>query len=134
MVTLRLVPNEPKYYETIRVLRTHPENQEGFVEQVEVTPEQQISYMEKYEKNYWICLHNNDPVGFVGEIDGDIRFAVNPKLKGRGIGTFMVNELLKHTTDVYAKVLHENVSSQKVFQKCGFKEFKNDEKFIYFQL
>ena len=132
--TVRLIPNEPKYYETIRLLRTHPENQKGFVEQVSITKEQQESYMLKYEKNYWICLHEETPIGFIGEIDGDIRFAVNPRLKGRGVGTYMVQELIKITQDVYAKVLHENTSSQKVFEKCGFKQFKRDENFIYFKL
>ena len=80
MVTtnLKLVENSLVYYEFIRQLRTHPENTKGFLEQVQITEDQQKSYMEKYEKNYWICLSGNTPVVFVGIVDNDIRLAVQP--------------------------------------------------------
>ena len=51
-MNLRLVENNRDYYEVVRSLRTDPENTNGFLEQVQITPEQQIRYMEKYEKNY----------------------------------------------------------------------------------
>ena len=47
---LTLVENNKDYYEVIRLLRTDPNNTSGFLEQVEITPEQQLKYMEKYEK------------------------------------------------------------------------------------
>ena len=52
---LRLVKNEKKYYEFIRILRNHKDNVAGFLEQVQITSEQQSKYMEKYRNNYYIC-------------------------------------------------------------------------------
>jgi RimJ/RimL family protein N-acetyltransferase len=90
--------------------------------------------MEKYEKNYWICLSGNTPVGFVGIVDNDIRLAVQPNTKGLGIGTFMIQELIKNHKDGTAKVLLDNLSSQKVFEKNNFTNYKSDEKFKYYKL
>ena len=131
---LKLVENSLVYYEFIRQLRTHPENTKGFLEQVQITEDQQKSYMEKYEKNYWICLSGNTPVGFVGIVDNDIRLAVQPNTKGLGIGTFMIKELIKNHKDGTAKVLLDNISSQKVFEKNNFTNYKSDEKFKYYKL
>ena len=131
---LKLVENSLIYYEFIRQLRTHPENTKGFLEQVQITEDQQKSYMEKYEKNYWICLSGNTPVGFVGMVDNDIRLAVQPNSKGMGIGTFMIQELIKNHKDGTVKVLLDNLSSQKVFEKNNFTNYKSDEKFKYYKL
>jgi len=131
---LKLVENNKDYYEVIRLLRTDPNNTSGFLEQVEITPEQQLKYMEKYEKNYWICLMNNLPVGFIGVIDTDIRFAVNHNYKNMGIGSFMINEIKNKGIEVTSKVLLNNLPSQKVFEKCGFTLYKKDDKFKYYNL
>jgi RimJ/RimL family protein N-acetyltransferase len=133
-MNLKLVENNKDYYEVIRSLRTHPDNTNGFLEQVEITHEQQIKYMEKYEKNYWICLLNELPVGFVGVVESDIRLAVNPKFKNKGIGTFMINELKKINRNITSKVLLNNTPSQKVFEKCGFTLYNKDDKFKYYKL
>jgi RimJ/RimL family protein N-acetyltransferase len=133
-MNLKLVENNKDYYEVIRSLRTHPDNTNGFLEQVEITPEQQIKYMEKYEKNYWICLLNESPVGFVGVVESDIRLAVDPKFKNKGIGTFMINELKKINSNITSKVLLGNIPSQKVFEKCGFILYEKDDKFKYYKL
>lgn len=135
MVTknLKLVPNEEKFYDFIRILRTHKENISGFLEKVEITVEQQKIYMSKYSKNYMICTENNIPVGFVGSVDNDIRFAVEPSMKNQGIGSFMINEYSKINSGLRAKVLLENFASQKVFEKCGYNLYKIDEIFKYYK-
>jgi RimJ/RimL family protein N-acetyltransferase len=133
-MNLKLVENNKDYYEVIRSLRTHPDNTNGFLEQVEITHEQQIKYMEKYEKNYWICLLNESPVGFVGVVESDIRLAVDPEFKNKGIGTFMINELKKINCNITSKVLLDNTPSQKVFEKCGFTLYEKDDKFKYYKL
>jgi RimJ/RimL family protein N-acetyltransferase len=130
---LKLIKNEQIYYDFIRVLRTHPENTKGFLEQVELTQSQQNDYMSKYSKNYWICLSGDTPVGFIGVVDEDIRLAVEPNFKNKGIGTFMVGEILKINKSVTAKVLLENISSQKTFEKNNFKNYKTDEIFKYYK-
>ena len=37
---LKLVKNEPKFYEFIRILRTDENNVDGFLEKVQITSEQ----------------------------------------------------------------------------------------------
>jgi hypothetical protein len=131
---LRIVNNEEKYYEFIRVLRTHEENTNGFLEQVQITPEQQRKYMDKYKNNYYICIDENEtPLGWVGEVDDDIRLCTDHKYKGNGIGAFMLNEIHKLNPKAHAKVLLNNESSNKLFIKCGFEMYKEDNDFKYYR-
>lgn len=131
---LKIVPNSDEYFEFIRQMRTEPRNLNGFVEKVEITEQQQINYMEKYGDCYEICLSGNTPVGFVGVVDQDIRFAVHPNFHGKGIGTFMIWDLIHKKIDSKAKVKHDNYASMHVFEKCGFKLYNKDENFIYYSL
>jgi RimJ/RimL family protein N-acetyltransferase len=106
----------------------------GFLEQVEITPSQQKKYMEKYSNNYFICLNeNNQPIGWVGEVDRDIRVCTHPDYKGKGIGKFMINELMKTSPTAEAKVLLNNQASINLFKSCGFTEIDKDDKYIYFK-
>jgi len=123
MLRLELVNNENKYYEFISELRTNPLIEEGFTEKVEeISAQQQKDYMKKYAKNYFVCLSAGEPVGYVGEIDGDIRVATHPNYQGLGVGYFMINELMKKSPSAYAKVKIENEASLKLFEKCGFEK------------
>lgn len=131
---MRIVPNSEHYYEFIRELRTHPSNLDGFVEHVEITTEQQIEYMSKYGKDYEICLEKKIPVGFIGVVDNDIRFAVSPEHHGKGIGTYMIWDLIHKKPNSKAKVKHNNLASIKVFERCGFKLYNKDENFLYYSL
>jgi RimJ/RimL family protein N-acetyltransferase len=121
MVEYKFVKNEHKYYDFIRVLRNANHN-EGFVEGCNITEAQQEKYMEKYKENYFLCLHNGNPVGFVGQIEGDIRVAVCPHHFGQGIGQFLINELMKLYPNAYAKIKIDNPQSISAFKKCGFKQ------------
>ena len=76
--------------------------------------------MKKYKDNFFVCLYNNEPVGYIGQIDGDIRVAVYPDQFKRGIGAFMVNELMHIHPECFAKVKVDNKASLKLFEKCGF--------------
>lgn len=129
---MELILNNEKYWEFIRKLRNHPIIQEGFIETVNITPEQQKGYMSKYNDNYYICIKNNVPVGYVGEINNDLRYAVDPDYQGKGIATFMVNKFMKIKPKCYAKVKHLNVSSHKVLLKCGFTQIDEDINFKYY--
>lgn len=130
---LKLVKNSEEFYLFIRDLRTHPLNVSGFLERVEISDSQQFEYMKKHKNEYWICLSGDTPVGFVGVVDEDIRLAVDPNFKNKGIGTFMVGEILKINNIATAKVLLKNVSSQKTFEKNNFKNYKTDEHFKYYK-
>ena len=46
----------------------------------------------------------------------------------------MIKELIKNHKDGTAKVLLDNVPSQKVFEKNNFTNYKSDEKFKYYKL
>jgi len=131
---LKLVQNEPRYWEFIRIVRNDPEMQKGFVEIVNITTEQQINYMNKYGSSYFICLNeNNEPIGFIGEVNDDIRVAVIPEYQKRGVGKFMVGEFMKLKPNSYAKMKFDNTASKKLFESCGFIYISKDDKFYYYQ-
>lgn len=129
---MKLVPNTKKYWEFIRQLRFHPENISGFVVSEEVSSDQQERYMQKYNDNYFVCLDENEtPVGFIGEVDNDIRLAVDPDHKNKGIGKYMLGEFMNTHPFATAKVLSDNIASLKTFYSCGFISHKFDGKFFY---
>ena len=121
-MTFEFVDNNESYYEFIRLLRTNPATIEGFVENVQITPEQQKAYMAQYGKNYYVCLVDGVPAGFIGSIENDIRIATLPKYQRKGVGSFMVKELLKRHPDAYAKIKVDNEISLNFFRKLGFKQ------------
>ena len=122
MADLKLVNNSPKYWEFIRELRNLDGVREGFISQEEISPIQQADYMLQYNNHFWICLDNQKPVGYVGIIENDIRVATHPSAQGRGIGSFMINEIMKHNPNAVAKVKLDNEASLKLFEKCGFEK------------
>ena len=122
MGKLKLVKNDPKYWEFIRKLRNMDGVRQGFVQQNEIDSIEQARYMLKYNSNFWICLDNKTPAGYVGIIDNDIRVATHPDFQGQGIGTFMIVEVMKINPLAYAKVKLENEASIKLFERCGFKK------------
>jgi hypothetical protein len=130
---LKLLPNEKKYWEYIRQLRTCKENIDGFVEQINITETDQINYMSKHNDKYYICVSNGTPVGFIGVVDNDIRLATDPNHKGKGIGSFMVSEIVKIYPEAVAKVKLDNNSSTMLFKSLKFTEFKIDKQFRYFK-
>lgn len=134
MELLRLVENDEKFFMFIRDLRIHPLNTDGFLEQVKITESQQFEYMNKHKDDYWVCLSGDTPVGFVGVVESDIRLAVLPSMKRFGVGTFMIKELLKKQKNIYAKVLLNNIASQRLFEKNNFINYKTDELFRYYRL
>ena len=117
---LRLVGNERKYFEFIRVLRNDESIKVGFINQEEITSEQHELYMLNYHASYFICLMDNEPVGYVGVIENDIRIAVLTEYHNLGIGKFMVSEILKRYPSSTAKVKVTNIPSQKLFEGLGF--------------
>lgn len=130
---MELVNNEEKYYEFIRELRTHEDNTAGFLEQVDITPEQQVAYMANHSDEYYIALEGDVPVGWVGSVEDDIRICTHPDHKGKGVGKFMLNALMEIHPTAHAKVLWENVASQNLFLSCGFMPYSKDKQFIYYR-
>lgn len=130
---IELVKNEPKYWEYIRVLRTCKENTDGFIEQVQITKQEQKNYMLKHGDSYYICLYNSKPVGFVGVVNNDIRIATDPLHKKQGIGKFMLKKISELYPNATAKVKLDNINSINLFLSCNYKDFKIDNQFRHFK-
>jgi len=130
---MKLVKNIPEYWEFIREVRNNYIIQKGFVEEVYITTRQQIEYMGRYNDCYYICLHKKDPIGFIGEINGDIRLAVIVEYQRLGVGRFMLNEFMKLRPNSCAKIKLNNIASIKLFESCGFIYQGKDEQFYYFK-
>ena len=119
---MELVLNESKYWDFIRELRNTEGIKEGFINQAHITPEMHNDFMKKWGDNFYVCIIDTKPAGYVGVIDNDIRVATHPYFQGVGVGTFMINEIMKLFPDAFAKVKLENEASIRLFKKCGFKE------------
>jgi RimJ/RimL family protein N-acetyltransferase len=119
-MNLKLVKNNPDFYEFIRELRFHDENISGFLNQTKISKEDQINYMEKYGDLYYVALFDEKPVGFVGVIDDDIRVATHPNFKKKGVGKFMITEIMNIFPNAFAKIKNDNLASTKLFESCGF--------------
>ena len=119
-MNLEFKKNKKKYWEFIRLLRSDKRVQSGFIEQSTVTRKEQETYMNKYNNNYYVCLCDNVPCGFIGEIDGDIRLCTNPEYQGKGIGSFMIREITKIRPNIFAKIKLDNISSLRAFEKAGY--------------
>ena len=130
---LKLLKNSPRYYEFIRLLRTHEDNSSGFEEQVQISQSDQIEYMKKYENHYYICILDDTPVGFIGAVNNDLRLATDPKYKRRGVGKFMLESFIDLEPKCLSKVLRSNQPSNNLFKKSGFTQYKSDDKFNYYR-
>lgn len=115
-----LVKNNYMYWEFIRKLRNLEGVREGFIQQDHITRQMQQEYMTKYSEYFYICLCDDIPAGYVGVINNDIRVATHPDFQGRGVGTYMITEIMKKNPQASAKVKIENEASLRLFEKCGF--------------
>ena len=117
----KIVHNHEKYHEFMRLLRNDSRVKKGFIEQKKVTKDQQKKYMKKFGKNYFICLINEKPAGYIGVIENDIRVATHPDFQGKGVALFMAKFIKKKFKNAQAKIKVENTASLKLFKKAGFK-------------
>ena len=95
---------------------------EGFIDQETIQVKDHYKYMQSYCKDYYIALEDGEPVGWVGEINKDIRVATHPSHQKKGIAKFMINELIKIRPNSFAKVKLDNEASIRLFESCGFKK------------
>ena len=120
---LELVLCTKEYWEFVRSLRMDPINQEGFFTVANITSEQQLNFMTHNWSKYKICLADREPAGYVGLLQGhEITYCVHPNFHGNGIGTFMIEEFSRPFGDIDAYVKVDNIASQKVFEKLGWKK------------
>ena len=118
---LSLVACTSEYWEYVRLLRLNPKVMDGFIQTLDISAEQQLTYMEKYSSCYRIALLDSIPCGYVGVIDDDIRVCTDPAFQGKGIGKFMISEIKNIWPDASAKIKVTNEASLKLFRACGYK-------------
>jgi RimJ/RimL family protein N-acetyltransferase len=121
---MKLIQCNSSYWEFIRNLRNDKHNIEGFINKTYITEQDQINYMKKYNDYYYVCIdEDNTPLGFIGEIDNDIRICVDHLLKNKGVGKFMLREFLniKNNKQIFAKIKINNTASHQLFISMGFK-------------
>jgi RimJ/RimL family protein N-acetyltransferase len=126
---MKLVENSMKHWTFIRELRNDPRVKTGFINQRHIGNGEHAEHMWEYGGCYYVCLGEYDEeddwypqLGYCGVIEGDIRVAVSPEHQGKGVGAFMINELMKLHPDAFAKVKIDNAASLALFEKCGFKK------------
>ena len=120
-MNLSMVPLGFEHYEFVRGVRNDIRVKAGFIIQDEISIEEHLEYMSANNKSYFVCLRGSIPVGYVGVVDNDIRVATAPDEVKAGVGEFMVNFIAEKFPDALAKVKLENIASQKLFEKCGYK-------------
>ena len=118
---LILVECEQQHWEFVRLLRLNERVLDGFIEKLDITPEQQEIYMSNYSNCFRIVLFNGRPAGYFGVIDDDIRVCVHPDFQRKGVGKFLVQECSKIWPNAFAKIKITNESSRKLFESCGYK-------------
>jgi GNAT superfamily N-acetyltransferase len=116
---MRLVACTPEFWEFVRKLRTDPRTSPGFIEQAEITPEQQQKYMAAHWQEFFIALIENEPAGFVGCVNGEIRTCTHPDFQKRGVGVFMMREIIKLFPRSVSKVKMENTASRRMCEAAG---------------
>jgi ribosomal protein S18 acetylase RimI-like enzyme len=76
--------------------------------------------MKNHSDLYRIAKVDGNPAGYVGVIEDDIRVCTHPDYQGKGVGKFMINEIMKEEPTAFAKVKMDNEVSIKLFEACGF--------------
>lgn len=117
---MEIVECSLEYWEFIRALRNDPRVQDGFIEHTFITEEMQNTYMKEYSNCYRVALLNDQPAGYVGVIENDIRICTHPDFQGKGIGKFMLNKCHEIWPNATAKIKLTNTASLRLFESCGF--------------
>ena len=110
---LKLVDCDEQYWDFVRVLRMDERVLDGFIEKMEIT---------QYSDCFRLALLDNEPVGYFGVLEDDIRVCVHPDHQKKGIGKFLVNSCFEIWPTALAKVKITNISSQKLFESCGYRK------------
>jgi ribosomal protein S18 acetylase RimI-like enzyme len=117
---MELVKCTKEYWEFVRTLRNDERVISGFIKSVHITEDMQTNYMKGNSHYYRIGLLNGEPAGYVGVIEDDIRVCTHPDYQGKGVGKFMINEIMNEEPTAFAKVKMDNEASIKLFEACGF--------------
>ena len=112
----------PSDWDFIREVRNASSS--GFSSQGAISPDKHKAFMEKCGGNYFIARRGNHKIGFIGEVEGDIRFAIAPSFRGKSLASSMLIVFQEKVTDkmLSGKVKTTNPASIKTFLKAGWKK------------
>ncbi len=116
---VRFEKNSWIHWEAIRLLRNHEEVQSGFITEANITRSKQSKYMRKHGENFFVALYNEHVIGYVGVVDDDIRFCVDPSYQGLGVGTFLLERIKDFFPNAKGRVKKSNFASISCFNKSG---------------
>ena len=127
----------PDDWEFIREVRNA--SSECFFSEAHIYPDEHEDFMKKHGSNYFVTKNENHKIGFIGEVDGDIRLAVATRFRGKRLATTMLiffQENLAFKT-LTAKVKANNYASIKTFERAGWVKIATksigNEKYVIFE-
>ena len=92
--------------------------------------DEHVRYMEKQTKNpnfeQWIIQddENQNEIGYIRVLDSDVSILIKTEFQGMGYGKEILLQLdqqLKSSKKLVARIISHNISSIKAFEKAGYK-------------
>lgn len=117
---IKLVECSEEHWEFVRLLRNDKRVLDGFIEDIYISHEMQQEYMNQYSNHYRIAIKLGKQVGYVGNIENDLRICTHPDFQSQGVAKFMLNEVTKIWPNAFGKIKINNINSLKLFESCGF--------------
>ena len=78
-------------------------------------------FMDKHAKTYRVAVDDNENViGFIGHVSGDVRLATDSSILCSGVGRFMWSAFSQEFPDLTVKVKRDNERSMSFFKKLGW--------------
>ena len=121
---LKIVESSEEYWDFIRIMNYTIGNNWPIPTFKEFSD--YLSLIKKDKKTeIKIALYYNNPIGYVGIIRNSINIYVHPSFQGKGVGKFMLKEILKSKIsdkNTHAKIKINNNPSIKLFESLGFEK------------
>mgnify|MGYP001176175967 FL=1 len=115
--------SENKDWDFIRLLRN--QCSDGFFSNEEITTKEHELFMSKHGENHLIAFgESGERIGFIGHVRGDVRLAVSPEHRKKGVAKKMLKCLIDFfpETKMRAQAKKGNEASINTFLSLGWKK------------
>ena len=111
-------------------LRNNDKFRENFYQQHKISKTEHFEYLNKQKSNpnffNWIICYGKNDVGYIRILDNDVSIIIDEKFHNRDIGSKSLKLLETEAkslgiTKLVGRVMYENKSSKKIFQKNNYK-------------
>lgn len=111
-------------------LRNNDKFRENFYQQHKISKTEHFEYLNKQKSNpnffNWIICYGKNDVGYIRILDNDVSIIIDEKFHNRDIGSKSLKLLEIEAksvgiTKLVGRVMYENKSSKKIFQKNNYK-------------